>query len=67
MKELLLYEDAIDILNKGLKVEPGNRDLKNLLADVTKDLNAMKAKDRRGPDGVNNYFFILWTTNIDFI
>jgi len=51
LKELLLYEDSLDILGKGLKVEPGNKDLKNLQIDVQKELNEMKAKERRGPDG----------------
>jgi hypothetical protein len=52
MKELLLYEDANEVLSNGLKIESGNRDLKNLQADISKELAKMKAKNRLGPDGV---------------
>jgi len=55
MKEMLLYEDANDVIAQGLKVEPGNADLKKLQGDVAKELAAMKAKERKGPDGVCNF------------
>jgi len=51
MKELLLFEEASDVLQKGLRVEAGNRDLKTLQVEITKELNAMKSKARKGPDG----------------
>jgi stress-induced-phosphoprotein 1 len=51
MKELLLFEEASEILQKGLKVESGNRDLKTLQVEVNKELNTMKAKSRKGADG----------------
>ena len=53
MKEMLLYEDANEIIIQGLKVEPQNADLKKLQVDVTKELASMRAKERKGPDGVS--------------
>jgi len=51
MKELLLFEEASEVLKKGLKVEANNSDLKNLESDIAKELNTMKAKAKKGPDG----------------
>jgi hypothetical protein len=65
MKEMLLFEDAQDVLLKGLKVEAGNRDLKNLQVDITKELNSMKTISRRGSDGVYLPFY-LPHTHIDY-
>ena len=57
MKEMLLFEDANEVITQGLKVEAGNADLKKLQIDVSKELAAMKAKERKGPDGVCRCYF----------
>ena len=69
MKEMLLYEDANEIIIQGLKVEPQNADLKKLQVDVTKELASMRAKERKGPDGVSIIllfviFFLLDLRNV---
>eukprot|EP00211_Chloroparvula_japonica_P014633 CAMPEP_0119133070 /NCGR_PEP_ID=MMETSP1310-20130426/12927_1 /TAXON_ID=464262 /ORGANISM="Genus nov. species nov., Strain RCC2339" /LENGTH=258 /DNA_ID=CAMNT_0007123745 /DNA_START=80 /DNA_END=856 /DNA_ORIENTATION=- len=51
MKELLLFEEAEEILLKGLTVEPNNRDLKDLLTNVRRELSEMQTKAGRGADG----------------
>jgi hypothetical protein len=55
MKEMLLFEDANEVIAQGLKVEAGNADLKKLQVDVSKELATMKAKERKGPDGVRSF------------